>query len=428
MILLVAIAVLPVSALSYWTVQALDRYFLSSTQKSLEGLARAKAQAIEQFTTDRVRQVERLATLVVEDLEKVNAAPESLPEMATGALPDPSHDAPDTEPRLDAGVPDGGEAESVETRPPKPAQPKTVDRSNRAREAQQSLRKTLGLIQWDQQDYEEFLVIDPKGVVLVSTFDAHEGKTAEEIEYFQQGLRTTYVQPVFLSPITERLTMVVATPIKNSSQRVIGVLAARLNLDTFFRLIGDLTGLGETGETVVGRQDGSEVLFMAPTRHDPEAALKRRLEIGSSTARPIQEASRGQAGSGPAVDYRGNEVYAAWENVPALKWGLVVKIDANESRQSVAEAREQVFSLMLVMLALILLTSIALSKAMVAPLRQLKVATDKISRGDLDVSLSINSNDEVGELADSFERMVAAIKFFKNRDSAEEELEDEERP
>ncbi len=419
----------PVGALSYWTLQALDRYFLTTTEESLQGLARAKAQAIEQFTTDRVRQVERIATLVVGDLEVISEAPESLPETTSGTLPDPGEVGPTPPTAADAGVPDASASSdnSTTTEQPSNRRPPGGETSNRVRAAQESLRRTLGLIQWDQQDYEEFLIIDPKGDVLVSTFDDHEGKTAKSIEYFQQGLRTTYVQPVFHSPITNRLTMVIATPIKNQNQRVIGVIAARLNLDTFFRLIGDLTGLGETGETVVARQVESELLFMAPTRHDANAALERRLDIGAETGRGLQEAVRGQSGSGLINDYRGVDTYAAWQHIPSLDWGLVVKIDVAESRQVVAQAREQVLVLMLVILLIILLSSVALSKAMVAPLRQLKEATDKISRGDLDVRLQINSKDEVGELADSFERMVAAIKFFKHRDEAAEELEDEER-
>jgi nitrogen fixation/metabolism regulation signal transduction histidine kinase len=65
------------------------------------------------------------------------------------------------------------------------------------------------------------------------------------------------------------------------------------------------------------------------------------------------------------------------------------------------------------------------ARAFVAPLRQLQAATERISRGDLDVSVDIRSRDEIGDLADSFERMVAAIKFFREhaRHDEEDDLE-----
>ena len=72
---------------------------------------------------------------------------------------------------------------------------------------------------------------------------------------------------------------------------------------------------------------------------------------------------------------------------------------------------------------MIIILSVVISKTLVTPLRELKEAADKISKGDLDVKLSIRSRDEVGELADSCERMVAAIRFF--RESKEEELDEE---
>ena len=60
---------------------------------------------------------------------------------------------------------------------------------------------------------------------------------------------------------------------------------------------------------------------------------------------------------------------------------------------------------------------------MVRPLRELKDATERISKGDLDVKLAIRSRDEIGELADSFERMIAAIKFFREEKTEEDEIE-----
>ena len=71
-------------------------------------------------------------------------------------------------------------------------------------------------------------------------------------------------------------------------------------------------------------------------------------------------------------------------------------------------------------LILAIICSILMSRALVVPLQQLKSATERISRGDLDVRLTIHSNDEVGDLAESFERMVAAIKFFRGKEVEEE--------
>ena len=227
------------------------------------------------------------------------------------------------------------------------------------------------------------------------------------------------MQPVFLSPITDQLTMVVSTPIRDPGHGVVGVLAARLNLASLFAVIGDVTGLGETGETTVGKREGDRVLFTAPTRHDPEAALRRSLPLDSPLAMAL--AVRREEGAAAARDYRGEEVLAAWAAVPALEWGLVVKQDRAEALQPAAQAGLRMLALIVPLLLGVVVVSLLAARALVQPLAELRSAADRISRGDFDVQIDIASRDEIGQLADSFERMVAAIKFFRERREHEED-------
>src|SRR5690606_17972837 len=267
-----------------------------------------------------------------------------------------------------APAPDQADEEPA-TRAARPTDP-----AKRYQEAFSRLKQTLGFILWDQKDFEELLVIDAAGRVMASTFEGHEGTSAEKLEYFQHARRGTYVQPVFLSPITNELTMVIATPIKNENLENVGVLAARLNLNRFYRLINDSTGLGETGETVVARKIDEALVLMAPTRHDAQAALKRKVALGSRHAEALQEAARGQSGSGRQTDYRGVVTLAAWEYVPSLEWGLLVKIDEQEAMQAINEARARTLVIVGVLIALVLASAIFAANALVRPLRELKEA------------------------------------------------------
>ena len=269
---------------------------------------------------------------------------------------------------------------------------------------------------WDRSEFEELLLIDPEGRVLVSTFEGHEERDASSVAYFAQGLRGTYLQPVFLSPITERLTMVVATPVYSENREVLAVLAARLNLERFFSVLTDATGLGETGETLVGEEVDGTVVLRAPTRNDPSRGPGTELTDASL---PLAAATRGETDSGPAVDLRGQPVIAAWRHLDELGWGLVVKIDQSEAMQPVDELRTSLIFVFLIVLAIALLVAGVVAGSIVRPLRQLRLAADRISRGDLGVSIDIRSRDEVGELAESFERMLAAIRFFRERGSRE---------
>jgi HAMP domain-containing protein len=356
--------------------------------------------------------------------------PEQLPDLEDG------EDAPDP-PNEDGAEPDGSSPDDTKTEPaPRPPEPEPppppedpeapTETTSPADEARDALRRAVGLIAWDQAEFEEILLLDPEGRVFVSTFEEHERHSASEVRYFEKGRSGTYLEPVYLSPLTGELTMVISTPLLDKDRKFLGVLAARLNLKRFFRLVIDSTGLGETGETVVGRVEGSEVVFTAPTRHVPEAALQTRVALGGATGRAIQEAAVGHTGFGREVDYRGEVVLAAWQNIPSLEWGLVAKIDRAEAMQPIEEARSVAVVAAGGLLILGVLLATLVSRRFVRPLRDLQRAAERISRGTLDVSLDITSRDEIGELADSFERMVAAIKFFREHSRRPEDDPDED--
>lgn len=62
---------------------------------------------------------------------------------------------------------------------------------------------------------------------------------------------------------------------------------------------------------------------------------------------------------------------------------------------------------------LTVITMFLLSKLLTTPLIKMKKATEKMSKGDLSVSLNINGNDEVGELAHSIQKLADDLNYMK---------------
>ena len=413
-VLLAVFTLVPLVAVTIYLLREQEQVARQQTLATLEGLAGAKAEALDQFADYRRRDAERMATLLEPFIVALADAKASAP------VPEepPPERMPELEDAEDAPPEHGGT--TADTPPEKPSSPPAVA------EALTALRRGVALIAWDLEVYEEILVMDTDGRVVVSTFEAHEGHAGAELRYFEKGRHNTFLEPVFLSPVTGELTMVIATPIRDENHATIAVLAARLNLKRFFHLLGDSTGLGRSGEIVAGRVDGDRVLVVAPTRHMPDAALQLELPLGGPRSQPLQDAARGQSGAGEALDYRGVETLVAWRFVPALEWGMVVKIDEAEALASVAEARRTALAAGFVVLVFAVAGALLVARVFVRHLAELQEATEKISRGDFNVSLDIRSNDEIGELADSFERMIAAIKFFREHSRPADEDSSEE--
>ncbi|PHA02279.1 two-component sensor histidine kinase [Bacillus pseudomycoides] len=62
---------------------------------------------------------------------------------------------------------------------------------------------------------------------------------------------------------------------------------------------------------------------------------------------------------------------------------------------------------------LTVITMFLLSRLLTNPLIKMKKATEKMSKGDLSVSLNINRNDEVGELAHSIQKLADDLNYMK---------------
>ena len=192
---------------------------------------------------------------------------------------------------------------------------------------------------------------------------------------------------------------------------LIGIVALQVDNTAVYKIIQDYSGLGDTGETLVGQRVGDELLFMAPTRHDPEAAFRRRIAFGSPLAIPLQEAVRGNSGIGEAVDYRNQEVLTSWRYLPSFQWGLVVKIDVAEAFAPAYELRNLALVLTLGVVLLVAAWAPVVARFLAAPIRALTGVTRAFSAGDLARRAPLSSQDEAGDLASAFNQMADTIQL-----------------
>ena len=84
----------------------------------------------------------------------------------------------------------------------------------------------------------------------------------------------------------------IAAPVLKAG-KVIGSVVFQIENREAYALMQDYTGLGETGETLIGSKIGNEAVFINPLRHDPQAAFTRKAAIGSTQALPIQKSCPG---------------------------------------------------------------------------------------------------------------------------------------
>jgi methyl-accepting chemotaxis protein WspA len=202
----------------------------------------------------------------------------------------------------------------------------------------------------------------------------------------------------------------IASPIFNVQGRIIGFVALELGNQHVFRIFKDYSGLGSTGETVVVMRHGNELTFVAPVRHQVDAAFKYRVQMGSDRAIAMQRAVQGQRSYGEAIDYRGIPVAAAWSYLPSYRWGMVVKQDTDEAFALVYLQRLVVAVLLAATIVLVTVIALWLARTITWPIREAAMVTDRVASGDLTVTCNGKAPGEAGLLLQAIRKMIQDLR------------------
>ncbi|MBW2428933.1 MAG: PAS domain S-box protein [Deltaproteobacteria bacterium] len=229
---------------------------------------------------------------------------------------------------------------------------------------------------------------------------------------------------IFESKIeTGRFSMFFSAPIHSDDGQFVGAAVFETDMAPIYELIQNTTGLGETGETLIAQKAGNQALFLNPLRHDPDAALKRRIDLGEWQDIAIQQALKGRPGWGISVDYRDRKVLAAWRYLPSLDWGMVAKIDLAEAFAPVTTLRDFVFVLLVIVIVLSIFTAFIVAKSFSDPIQALQQGAEEIGRGNLDFKVGTDAKDEIGQLGRAFDQMTEKLKAITaSRDELNREI------
>ena len=285
----------------------------------------------------------------------------------------------------------------------------------------------------------DIMLVDPRGEVVYSSNPKHVRKDYlrrlpdPQQKAFAQGKKEIYFSDIFSNSANEDAPgMLITAPVLDSDGAFIGVIAYEMDMRSIYRIIQDVTGLGDTGEVLLGKKKGNEVLYLNPLRHDPTAVLNKSLSMGGTFGGPIQEAVQGKNGVGHLIDYRGRDVIAAWRYIPSLDWGMVAKIDAKEAFADVIKLRNLVMMILAVVFVLCGIIASSIAHSISGPIKALSKGAEIVGSGNLDYKVATNLKDEIGQLSRAFDKMTRDLKMITasrddlNREIAERKRAEEE--
>ncbi len=258
-----------------------------------------------------------------------------------------------------------------------------------------------------QKTIAEIQLVDPAtGRVLISTDGRHEGEDRSTSLSFAEPLKTKkpFVNDIHRSTTTGKRRMDLGTPVvlPGPGAVVLAVVVADVDIQALDRLLGERTGLGDSGETLVVNRD---VVALADLRWLPDAPLRLKL-----SGLPAILASQGKTGVTEAIDYRGVPVLGAYTFIPRTGWGFVAKQDLSELYAPIVKLDRALLVLFPVCLVLVGAMAVAVARYFSRPLLEMQSTVEAVRGGNLAARNQVDWGDELGFLARAFNGMADTVE------------------
>lgn len=245
---------------------------------------------------------------------------------------------------------------------------------------------------------------------LAATFHSSTGVTGSvaDREYFQHARKgEVYISDPLISKSTGHLITVIAIPIKVDS-KVTGVLFGAISLEEITKKVLSIK-VGQTGHAYVVQGDGMTIIHP-----DKEVALKYNTLKDSNADAKVKETITQMINGRTGIiryNHQGAERYTAFAPIPGNTWSLGITVPTGEVTSTVSALTNITLVTIVVVLIIVGLIVIWFVRRLTKPIHEIEIIADRIAAGDLQIAkCTIFSNDEIGRLAVSFERMVANLR------------------
>ncbi len=239
----------------------------------------------------------------------------------------------------------------------------------------------------------------------------------------------------------------IAGPIYDGNY-IVGILAIQLPVDEINNVLTgnknwERDGLGKTGETYLV---GGDFLMRSVSRfliEDP-AGYKKALrasgtaentmqlieQLGTSIflqkvdTKPAREALGGKEGTQIADDYRGIPVLSSYSpvKIKGVNWAILSEMDLTEAYESMSNLEKYLLIATVILMLIITYLASIVAANLVKPIDIMIAGARQVGVGKFETEFQLNSSDEFGELAGTFNEMLVILRE-KNQSIAQKDRE-----
>ncbi|WP_416147840.1 ATP-binding protein [Salipaludibacillus sp. HK11] len=262
--------------------------------------------------------------------------------------------------------------------------------------------------------YDTYLVND-EGVVLGDTKNEIVGHDISERPWFAEAIKgNTVMSDIYVSPIVDEPALVVAAPIHDSNQNVLGVISSSFNLNTLNKMLKGYTyeqkGLAWGGDVFLLNNEGDVISHPEQDQifnvnyFDNEDISKESLDqlvLDEEIANLVE---------GEVQSFSKIEALPWFEN----EWYIGLSVEESEVYASLNDFLVRYLIFYAIVLLLLTFAVYRLSNYLVQPIQKLVETTKSFASGDNQNREYVNAYEEVEYLNATFDHMTTQLEQREN--------------
>ncbi|NOY52234.1 MAG: HD domain-containing protein [Deltaproteobacteria bacterium] len=276
----------------------------------------------------------------------------------------------------------------------------------------------------EQQNYQllVFFLEQYKDLISISLLDEKGATQAEVIRPGLGSVRRKERAALRKSVISEAMEgkVYVSDPLgipeKNASLLMIGlpiiegnhvggVLLADMSLERIWKIIGRIT-IRRSGEAYLVDRQGRLIAHKDRQRAVRQESMKGEEIVGKYLA------LGNTGGALPFVDKGGREMLGAYAPLSLEGWGVVVQEPRKDAYSVVAEMKEQIIFWGVVTSILVSIIGLFFARRISVPIMDFTRSALRIAQGNFKEKIKIRSNNEIGQLAETFNFMANQLDLY----------------
>ena len=236
---------------------------------------------------------------------------------------------------------------------------------------------------------------------VIENFDVESRGWYQQV---QQSGKTPILSAAYVDAVTGNLVVTVASGIYKNNE-LIGAVAMDLSLEGLSKELSGIE-IGEEGYVTV--YDSAGYILYHP---NSDLIMTHMQDVGYNTE--MYNALAGTA-SFDAIAYErsGNKYYGAIEFMDDIKWNVLGCMTEDEFIQEANSMTTIVIMSFVFCAILLLVITVVIAATIVRPIQTLDGITNQLAEGNLDVTVNVKSNDEVGNLAANISALVERLRTY----------------